>query len=45
MTPDKPRVYAQERLASPHVEIDPARALAAMFRAQARLEAANHLRK
>ena len=31
---------AQEQLASPHVEVDPALALSAMFRAQARLEAA-----
>jgi len=31
---------AQEQLADPHVEVDPALALAAMFRAQARIEAA-----
>src|SRR5207245_2518126 len=36
---------AQEALATPHVEVDPALALAAMFRAQARLEAAAHNRK
>ena len=31
---------AQEALADPHVEVDPALALSAMFRAQARIEAA-----
>jgi F-type H+-transporting ATPase subunit epsilon len=36
---------AQEQLADPHVEVDPALALSAMFRAQARLEAAAQLRK
>jgi F-type H+-transporting ATPase subunit epsilon len=36
---------AQEMLANPHVEVDPALALSAMFRAQARLEAAAQLRK
>jgi F-type H+-transporting ATPase subunit epsilon len=36
---------AQEQLASPHVEVDPALALAAMFRAQARLEAAAQARR
>ena len=36
---------AQERLASPHVDVDPARALSAMFRAQARLEAVAQVRK
>jgi len=36
---------AQDALASPHVEVDPALALAAMFRAQARIEAAAHSRK
>jgi F-type H+-transporting ATPase subunit epsilon len=36
---------AQEALASPHVEVDPALALAAMFRAQARIEAAAKGRK
>jgi F-type H+-transporting ATPase subunit epsilon len=36
---------AQEALASPHVELDPALALAAMFRAQARIEAAAQGRK
>lgn len=36
---------AQELLSSPHVEVDPALALAAMFRAQARLEAAAQSKK
>src|SRR4051812_1658422 len=36
---------AQEALSSPHVEVDPALALSAMFRAQARLEAAAQGRK
>ena len=36
---------AQQQLADPHVEVDPALALSAMFRAQARLEAAAQLRK
>ncbi len=36
---------AQEALSNPHVEVDPALALSAMFRAQARLEAAAQLRK
>jgi F-type H+-transporting ATPase subunit epsilon len=36
---------AQEQLADPHVEMDPALALAAMFRAQARIEAATQSRK
>jgi F-type H+-transporting ATPase subunit epsilon len=36
---------AQEQLADPHVEVDPALALAAMFRAQARIEAAAQSRK
>jgi F-type H+-transporting ATPase subunit epsilon len=36
---------AQEQLSSPHVEVDPALALSAMFRAQARLEAAAQARK
>jgi len=36
---------AQEQLSDPHVEVDPALALAAMFRAQARLEAAAQARK
>jgi F-type H+-transporting ATPase subunit epsilon len=36
---------AQEQLANPHVEVDPALALEAMFKAQARVEAANQSRK
>jgi len=36
---------AQQQLADPHVEVDPALALSAMFRAQARLEAAAQIRK
>ena len=36
---------AQEQLSNPHVEVDPALALSAMFRAQARLEAAAQARK
>ena len=36
---------AQEQLSSPHVEMDPALALSAMFRAQARLEAVAQARK
>jgi F-type H+-transporting ATPase subunit epsilon len=36
---------AQEQLSDPHVEMDPALALSAMFRAQARLEAAAQARK
>ena len=36
---------AQQQLSDPHVEVDPALALSAMFRAQARLEAAAQLRK
>jgi len=36
---------AQEQLSSPHVEVDPALALSAMFRAQARLEAVAQARK
>src|SRR5258706_15073389 len=36
---------AQEALSNPNVEVDPALALAAMFRAQARLEAAAQSRK
>jgi F-type H+-transporting ATPase subunit epsilon len=35
---------AQEQLSDPHVEVDPALALSAMFRAQARLEAAAQAR-
>ena len=38
-------VHAQEQLANPHVEADPALALTAMFRAQARIEAAAQIRK
>jgi F-type H+-transporting ATPase subunit epsilon len=33
---------AQELLSNPHVEVDPALALEAMFKAQARVEAAQH---
>jgi F-type H+-transporting ATPase subunit epsilon len=33
---------AQDQLSSPHVEVDPALALEAMFKAQARVEAAQH---
>ncbi len=33
---------AQEQLSNPHVEVDPALALEAMFKAQARVEAAQH---
>ena len=36
---------AQEELAEPHVETDPARALSAMFRAQARLDTVAQVRK
>ena len=36
---------AQEALSNPHVEVDPALALRAMFRAQARLQAAAQIRK
>jgi F-type H+-transporting ATPase subunit epsilon len=36
---------AQEQLADPHVELDPALALAAMFRAQARLDTVAQVRK
>jgi F-type H+-transporting ATPase subunit epsilon len=36
---------AQEQLSDPHVEVDPALALSAMFRAQARLDAAAQARK
>src|SRR6266571_4847992 len=36
---------AQEQLADPHVEVDPALALEAMFKAQARIEAAAQSRK
>src|SRR5580704_3318301 len=36
---------AQEQLADPHVEVDPALALAAMRRAEARLEAAAKIHK
>src|SRR2546423_7679263 len=36
---------AQEELSSPHVGVDPAMALEAMFRAQARIEAANQNQK
>ena len=36
---------AQEQLSSPHVEADPALALRAMFRAQARIETAAQIRK
>jgi F-type H+-transporting ATPase subunit epsilon len=36
---------AQEQLAEPHVESDPALALSAMFRAQARLDTVAQVRK
>src|ERR1700730_18390321 len=36
---------AQQQLADPHVEMDPALALSAMFRAQARLDAAAQIRE
>ena len=36
---------AQEQLADPHVEMDPALALSAMFRAQARLDTVAQVRK
>ena len=36
---------AQEQLADPHVEVDPALALSAMFRAQARLDTVAQVRK
>jgi len=36
---------AQEALADPHVEVDPALALSAMFRAQSRIEAVTHSRR
>jgi F-type H+-transporting ATPase subunit epsilon len=36
---------AQEQLAEPHVEVDPALALSAMFRAQARLDTVAQARK
>jgi F-type H+-transporting ATPase subunit epsilon len=36
---------SQEQLANPHVEVDPALALTAMFRAQARLDTVAQVRK
>jgi F-type H+-transporting ATPase subunit epsilon len=36
---------AQQQLADPHVEVDPALALAAMFRAQARLDTVAQVKK